>query len=59
MKYLVASTVVVEKLAKLKDHVIGVTSKQIKNVAKSVLGAVQLGAVQWHPSNLIKEEDLG
>ena len=45
MKYQVVSTVVVERLAKLKDQVLGETRKQIKEVAKSALDAVQLGAV--------------
>ena len=49
--YLVASTVVAEKLAKLKDQVLGETRKQIKELTKSALNAVQLGAVTLQELN--------
>ena len=50
-RYLVMSTIIVERLAKLKDQVLGDTRRQIKDIAKLALDAIQFGALTMQELN--------
>ena len=47
VKFLITSTLMVNKLTQLEVRVHGDVRSEVKNVAKSALGAVQMGALHY------------